>query len=231
MIFVQHVCRNDQFFTVNQFVPPPPPPPPGLHWDIFLTVLQSALRRCSNSAPAYHIRVLGLQTSVLDVRNPKISYWRSFSAYYGHVTGSIFMVDQKLSNRICLEEQLAQNEILSDDDRDTVRELLTEAVNELLVLDAESLRLQQALKNIYERRPNIVSRIACLRTGADPRSHRKLPPELLARIFTYCDRSPIDFPASALKISGRLFECVQGGGTLQSRILICGVAFRSQAHM
>lgn len=83
-------------------------------------------------------------------------------------------------------EQLAwsTNEILSIQDPGIICELLSKAQGDIDSLDANISSLETALEGLKERRALSVEQMMRLRVGIS--SQKKLPPEMLAKIFVEC---------------------------------------------
>ncbi|KAF9468399.1 hypothetical protein BDZ94DRAFT_1318056 [Collybia nuda] len=93
----------------------------------------------------------------------------------------------------------SSNEILPDQDQSVLHVLLAEAQGELDTLSTEIPRLQALLDNHKQRRAASIERVTRLRMGIAP--HKKLPPELLARIFVESmDRGSVDLPLGGLPL-------------------------------
>lgn len=77
----------------------------------------------------------------------------------------------------------SSNALLSSVDQDIVRELLAEAWKRIDGLDTEVSALQAAITTLRHRRATEMGHIKALHTGIAP--HKKLPSELLAKIFVH----------------------------------------------
>jgi hypothetical protein len=91
-----------------------------------------------------------------------------------------------------IEAQAFSNEIRSDSDRQAIHGMLVEEVNNLASLERDTVRLQEVLDNLQERRKQSTGRIARLRVGIAP--HKQVPPEilLLSKIFVFCADRYVD---------------------------------------
>lgn len=78
----------------------------------------------------------------------------------------------------------SSNEILSQKDRQNVRQLLAEVQGEVSSLETDIARLKIVVENLKKQRKSEIERLSRLKVGIAP--HKTLPPEILAKIFTYC---------------------------------------------
>jgi hypothetical protein len=97
---------------------------------------------------------------------------------------SVANPDKQWGESIQLEARTLSNEILSDIDQLAIKDLLDEARDDLFSLDTEIARLQAMHDHLLERRLQSVGRIERLKVGIAPQ--KKVPPELLSRIFVSC---------------------------------------------
>lgn len=90
-----------------------------------------------------------------------------------------------------LEPQaFSSNDLLSDADQQILQQVIIETENHVKSLDEDISRLQEVIGHIQKRRTKSLARIARLRIGIAP--HRKVPPEIMAKIFVEC--AAIDGP-------------------------------------
>lgn len=80
-------------------------------------------------------------------------------------------------------EQLAcsTNDTLSSQEQGIIRELISETQGGIDSIDADIARLEAVLEGLKERRALSIERMMRLRVGIVPQ--KKLPPEILAKIF------------------------------------------------
>lgn len=99
----------------------------------------------------------------------------------------------------------SSNEILSDQDQGTVRDLLAEVKSDVDSLDAEIARLETVLGDLKKRRALGVQRMTGLRVGIAP--HKNVPPEILADIFVRCAEGvEVPIPRPELSIAWNLCQ-------------------------
>lgn len=83
----------------------------------------------------------------------------------------------------CERRFTPSNEILPDDERNKVLNLITESQRALDSLDDEIYTIQAALHTLLGRRETEASHLERLRTGVAP--HKKIPPEIFSLIFAH----------------------------------------------
>ncbi|KAF9461654.1 hypothetical protein BDZ94DRAFT_1323224 [Collybia nuda] len=96
-----------------------------------------------------------------------------------------------------VEAKLAlTNEPLSDSEAYFAQLLSTGVAKEIDSVDADISALHKFLDNLKDRRQGLQSRLAKLRSGA----HRKIPLELLTKIFRYCSDEVLELPPERSQI-------------------------------
>lgn len=91
-----------------------------------------------------------------------------------------------------LESRAYTNDPLSDTDQKVLQGILADATNEIESLDTDISRLHETILNLEKRRTEGLTRIERLRVGLSP--HKRIPPEILSKIFVHCDGPPLRLP-------------------------------------
>ncbi|KAF9460599.1 hypothetical protein BDZ94DRAFT_1265689 [Collybia nuda] len=91
-----------------------------------------------------------------------------------------------------LEARAYSNDPLSYEDQTALRTILKNVEDDVKSLESDISRLVKVVSHLEKRHAEGLIRIDRLRVGLAP--HKRLPPEILSKIFVHCDGYPLKLP-------------------------------------